>query len=221
MTQPAQPSLRFCQRFCIGLTGGIASGKSTVSARLAQLGAAVVDTDVIAHHLTQPGGAAMAAIEAAFGAALINPDGSLNRAAMRARVFEQASERARLEAILHPLIHDQTRQLGASTAGPYVVFVVPLLVESTRWRGQVDRVVVVDCEPETQINRLHQRNQMGREQALQIMAAQASRAQRLAAADSVIENHSHPDALRQQIDGLHQQFCELARAHGQAASAKL
>jgi dephospho-CoA kinase len=212
---------RFCERFCIGLTGGIASGKSTVSERLSQLGAGVVDTDVIAHALTQVGGAAMPAIQAAFGDAFINADGSMNRSAMRAKVFAQPNERKRLEAILHPLIHAKTRELGASVAGSYVVFVVPLLVESPRWRQQVDRIVVVDCEPRAQLDRLLQRKGVTPEQAQQIIAVQASRTMRLNAADDSVQNHSDRIALLHAIDQLHETFCVLTRTHEQALSAKL
>jgi dephospho-CoA kinase len=212
---------RFCERFCIGLTGGIASGKSTASAQLAQLGAAVVDTDVIAHQLTQPSGAAMAAIESAFGCEFINADGSLNRSAMRALVFSDSAERARLEAILHPMIHAKTRELGSSMPGSYVVFVVPLLVEGTRWRQQVDRIAVLDCEPNVQLARLIQRPSMTVQQAQQIIAAQASREQRLAAADLVIANHGNQAALQASIQHWHQTFSALALAHMQAVSAKL
>jgi dephospho-CoA kinase len=212
---------RFCERFAIGLTGGIASGKSTASERFAQLGAAVVDTDVVAHQLTQASGEAMPAIEAAFGAALIQADGSMNRAAMRALVFAQPEQRARLEAILHPLIHSRTRTLGASTAGNYVVFVVPLLVESPRWPEQVDCIVVVDCEPAVQLSRLLQRPGMTPTQAQQMIAAQANRAQRLAAAQVLVHNHGDKAALLAQIDVLHRRFSEQAHTHGRAASAKL
>ncbi len=202
---------RFCERFCIGLTGGIASGKSTVSERFAQLGAGIVDTDVIAHQLTHVGGAAMPAIAAAFGTDFLNADGSLNRSAMRAHVFATPSERARLEAILHPMIHTRTRELGATVAGDYVVFVVPLLVESPRWRQQVDRIVVVDCEPSVQLQRLVQRTGVTLEQAGQIIAAQATRQQRLAIADVTVQNHSNKAALLQAIDKLHDTFCVLTR----------
>lgn len=212
---------RFCDRFCIGLTGGIASGKSTVSERLAQLGAGIVDTDVIAHQLTQAGGAAMHAITAAFGTDFLNADGSLNRGAMRARVFGNPAERARLEAILHPMIHTLTRELGEKVAGDYVVFVVPLLVESPRWRQQVDRIVVVDCEPSVQLQRLVQRSGISVEQAAQMIAAQASREQRLAAGDITVQNHNDKVMLLQAIDTLHDLFCVLTRTHQQALSAKL
>jgi dephospho-CoA kinase len=216
MTSP-----RFCERFCIGLTGGIASGKSTVSERLSELGAGVVDTDVIAHALTQVGGAAMPAIQAAFGDGFINADGSMNRSAMRTKVFAQPDERKRLEAILHPMIHARTRELGATVVGDYVVFVVPLLIESPRWRHQVDRIVVVDSEPLVQQERLLKRDGISLGQAQQIMAAQASREQRLAAADVTVQNNSDRAALLYAIDQLHASFCVLTRTHEQALSAKL
>jgi dephospho-CoA kinase len=212
---------RFCDRFCIGLTGGIASGKSTVSERLSALGAGVVDTDVIAHQLTQVGGAAMPAIAAAFGDHFISGDGSLNRSAMRTRVFSQPAERKRLEAILHPMIHARTRDLGATVVGAYVVFVVPLLVESLRWRHQVDLIVTVDCEPSVQQERLIQRMGISLKQAQQIMASQASREQRAAAADMTVQNHSGKAALLNEIDQLHSTLSALTRTHEQAVSAKL
>jgi dephospho-CoA kinase len=202
---------RYCSRYAIGLTGGIASGKSTVAAHLAQLGAAVVDTDAVAHDLTAAQGAAMPAIVQTFGAAYVNDDGSLNRSAMRALVFDQPAQRKALEAILHPMIHTQTQQLGNTVAGEYVVFVVPLLVESAKWRGQVDRIVVVDCEPATQQARLLQRPGLNALQAAQIMAVQASRDIRLAAADDVIHNNTDTVALLAQVDALHQRCLAAAQ----------
>jgi dephospho-CoA kinase len=197
---------RFCERFCVGLTGGIASGKSTAAEHFVALGVGVVDTDVIAHHLTQTGGQAMPAIEAQFGAAALNADGSLNRAAMRALVFGDASQRTKLEAILHPMIHLQTQTQGELVAGPYVVFVLPLLAESSRWRARVDRIAVVDCEPTVQLARLLQRPGLSLEQAQQIMAAQASREQRLALADDIAPNHGDKKALLTQIEKLHDKY---------------
>jgi dephospho-CoA kinase len=214
-------SPRFCDRFCIGLTGGIASGKSTASECLGQLGAAVVDTDVIAHQLTHAGGAAMPAIEHAFGKGFINLDGSLNRTAMRALVFAEPLKRSLLEAILHPMIHAKTRELGATVKGEYVVFVVPLLVESSRWRQRVDRIAVVDCDPKIQLKRLLQRPTMTTVQAAQIMAAQASREQRLTMADDVIVNDVDKAELIRKIDSYHVQCLGFSRAHTQGASAKL
>ena len=208
-----RPSPRFCERFCIGLTGGIASGKSTVSAQLAHLGAAVVDTDVIAHTLTQAGGAAMPAIQAAFGSESINSDGSLNRPVMRERVFKDPAQRHVLEGLLHPMIHERTRALGKSTAGAYVVFVVPLLVESPRWRNQVDVIAVVDCDPAVQLARLLKRPGIDVAQAQRIMAAQASRAQRAAEADVLIDNCADTATLLAQVHALHQHWLDLAAKH--------
>jgi dephospho-CoA kinase len=201
-------SPRFCSRFCVGLSGGIASGKSTVAQLFADLGAAIVDTDVIAHQLTRHNGAAMPAIAAAFGAAFVNQDGSLNRVAMRARVFANPSERQRLETILHPMINAETRAQGASVAGDYVMFVVPLLVESAQWRTQVDRFLIVDCPAELQRQRLLLRPTMTAVQADQILAVQAGRETRLAVADDVIYNSDSVDiqGLKAQVQRLHLQY---------------
>jgi dephospho-CoA kinase len=202
--------MRYCQRFSIGLTGGIASGKSTAATRFAQLGAAVVDTDVLAHALTSAQGEAMPAIRARFGEALLNLDGSLNRSAMRALVFENPAQRLVLESILHPMIHERTQALGQTAPGAYVVFVVPLLVESAKWRSQVDRIAVVDCDPATQQQRLMKRSELSAHQAASIMAAQASRTQRLAAADDILHNDGELEDLLAQVDTLHARYVSLA-----------
>jgi dephospho-CoA kinase len=204
---------RYCDRYAIGLTGGIASGKSTVATRFATLGAAVVDTDVVAHELTAPQGEAMPAIEQAFGKDYLNSDGSLNRAAMRALVFAQPEQRKVLEGILHPMIHHRTQALGNTVAGSYVVFVVPLLVESSQWRGQVDRIAVVDCDPALQQARLVQRPGLNTEQATQIMAAQAARETRLGAADDVIANHADTLALLRRVNSLHCDYLQQSEHH--------
>jgi dephospho-CoA kinase len=204
---------RYCDRYAIGLTGGIASGKSTVAARFATLGAAVVDTDVVAHELTAPQGEAMPAIEQAFGKDYLNADGSLNRATMRALVFAQPEQRKVLEGILHPMIHHRTQALGNTVAGSYVVFVVPLLVESSQWRKQVDRIAVVDCDPALQQARLVQRPGLNTEQATQIMAAQAARETRLGAADDVIANHADTLALLRRVDSLHCDYLQQSEHH--------
>ena len=173
----------------LGLTGGIGSGKSTVARRLAALGALVVDTDALAHALTAPGGTAIPAIAAAFGADMIGADGALDRARMRALVFSQPAERQRLEAILHPMIGQATRaQASRAGAGQAVVFDVPLLAESGAWRGRVDRVVVVDCAEATQVARVVQRSGWTTEAVERTIAQQASRAQRRAIADAVVVN---------------------------------
>ena len=173
----------------VGLTGGIGSGKSTVARRFSALGALVVDTDALAHALTAPGGAAMPAIAAAFGADMVADDGSMDRARMRARVFERPEERRRLEAILHPMIGEATRaQASRAGAGQPVVFDVPLLAESGTWRGRVDRVLVVDCAKATQVARVVQRSRWTAEAVERTIAQQATRAQRRAIADAVIVN---------------------------------
>jgi dephospho-CoA kinase len=176
----------------IGLTGGIGSGKSTVSQMLEVRGAAVMDADAIARSLTSPQGAAMAAIAHTFGAAFVTADGALNREHMRAHVFSQPQAKQALEAIIHPLVAQETqRQAQAAIDNGHhtLVFDVPLLVESgARWRAQIDRILVVDCLQETQIQRVRTRNGLSREAVETIIAAQASRTQKLAAADWVIYN---------------------------------
>ncbi|MDP2809675.1 MAG: dephospho-CoA kinase [Rhodocyclaceae bacterium] len=201
----------------VGLTGGIGSGKSTVADGFAGLGAAVVDTDAIAHALTGPGGAAMAAIGAAFGEMVVAPDGRLDRAVMRRLTFADADARARLEGILHPLIRaaaERHCRQALAEGAPYVVLVVPLLAESGgpdgHWRRRVNRVVVVDCDDETRIARVMARNGFSRDEVVGIMAAQAGRDDRLAIADDVIDNGGDLAALRSRIEALHRQYRVLA-----------
>jgi len=176
----------------LGLTGGIGSGKSTVAAFMAQAGAAVMDADAISRSLTQAGGLAIPAILAEFGETLITPEGAMNRDAMRALVFSNPQTKRQLEAIVHPLVAQvlQTQTQDAIASGKNcLVFDVPLLVESgERWRRQVDWVCVVDCQTETQIQRVMDRSQLTRPEIEAIMVHQASRAQRLASADAVIYN---------------------------------
>jgi len=176
----------------LGLTGGIGSGKSTVAAFMAQAGAAVMDADAISRSLTQAGGQAIPAILAEFGETLITPEGAMNREAMRALVFATPQTKRQLEAIIHPLVAQglQAQTQAAIQAGKNcLVFDVPLLVESgERWRRQVDWVCVVDCQTNTQIQRVMARSQLARPEIEAIMAQQASRAQRLASADAVIYN---------------------------------
>ena len=199
----------------IGLTGGIGSGKSTVADRLVARGAALVDTDAIAHALTGPGGDAIEPIRAAFGDAVVAADGRMDRAAMRAIAFSDPGARKRLEGILHPMIRART-QSGIAAAvrdgAPYVIVAVPLLVESGDWRGRYDRVLVVDCPPEVQVERVMARSALPREQVDAILAAQATRAQRLAAADDVIDNGGPPAALDAQVARLHEAYAGLSRA---------
>lgn len=197
--------------FVVGLTGGIGSGKSAAAAIFAELGAAVVDTDFIAHQLTSATGGAMPAIRAAFGAAVAAADGSLDRAAMRRLVFADAKARARLEAILHPPIQAEAARQCALATAPYAILVVPLLVESGDYRQRVARVVVVDCGEETQVARVAARNGMAREEVVRIMAAQATRAVRRAAADDLIDNDTDREQLRRQVEILHGRYLDLAR----------
>jgi len=214
----------------IGLTGGIGSGKSQVAHVLAEQGAVIVDTDVIAHDLTGPQGAAMPAIQQAFGADVVQADGALDRAAMRNRVFADAALRTRLEQILHPLIQreawarakraqtTQTRQQTTQTRqqkraqAPYVVFVVPLLAEGKeRWRPYLERVCVVDCPPQTQVARVQARSGLTAAAIARIMAAQARREDRLALADDIIDNGPQVTlaALYAQVLALHQKWLAL------------
>jgi dephospho-CoA kinase len=188
----------------IGLTGGIGSGKSTVAAFWVEAGATLVDTDAIARALTLPGGAALPAIAAQFGAEMIGADGGLDRARMREFAFQDPRARQRLEAILHPLIGAQAMAAGEAASTALVVFDVPLLVESGRWRERVERVLVVDCEENTQIERVVQRSQWSRESVQAVIDQQASRAQRRAAADAVIYNDGGltPAQLREDVRQL-------------------
>lgn len=197
--------------FKLGLTGGIGSGKTKVADMLAELGATVIDTDVIAHALTAVGGQAIEPVRTAFGEQAISATGAMDRDYMRDRVFNEPSDRKRLEAILHPLIAQEVQRQTSQASGCYVVFVVPLLIESGRWVDRVDRVCVVDCDRQTQIERVQTRSGLSRERIEQIIEAQASREQRLAAADDVLDNGAHISTteLRAQVLGLHQQWCNL------------
>ena len=202
--------------YVVGLTGGIGSGKSAVADLFAERGILVVDTDAVAHALTAPGGAAMAAIRAEFGAAVAAADGALDRAAMRARVFADPSARKRLEAILHPMIRSESERLLAAEASrsPYAILMVPLLIEAGSYRERVDRIAVVDCAEATQIARVISRNGLARDEVQRILAAQATRAERLAAADDVIDNDGDLAALRPQIERLHVNYLAYARNVG-------
>jgi dephospho-CoA kinase len=200
--------------FVVGLTGGIGSGKSAVGDLFAARGIAVIDTDAIAHELTAPGGAAMPAIRAEFGDAAAAADGALDRAAMRAIVFAAPSARKRLEGILHPMIRIESERRLAAAESPYVIYMVPLLVESGDYHKRVNRVAVVDCREETQIARVMQRNGLARPDIERILAAQASRAERLAAADDVIDNDGALAELAPRIDQLHQSYLASAARVG-------
>lgn len=199
--------------FIVGLTGGIGSGKSTVADLLVRRGAALVDTDAIAHVLTAPQGAAMAAIAATFGAAVLGTDGGLDRAVMRNLVFADPEAKTRLEAILHPLIRQHSEDAcRAQRTSPYVVLAVPLLVESGFYRQYADRVLVVDCDEATQRVRVMARSGLTAEQVAAIMGTQARRDRRLAIADDVVHNDGDLDELLPQIDDLHRRYLALAAA---------
>lgn len=194
----------------VGLTGGIGSGKSTIAATWQALGAWVVDADALSRALTASGGAAIEPIRQAFGSDFIGPDGALDRNRMRERVFHDAQARRRLEAILHPMVAEaaHTETLRAQAAGATtVLFDIPLLVESGRWRAQLDRVVVVDCLPETQVRRVLARSSLSEDEVWRIMRAQAPREQRLAAADAVVFNDQLSlEQLRTEVHALSQCF---------------
>ena len=197
----------------VGLTGGIGSGKSAAADEFARLGAAVIDSDRIAHELTAPGGAAMPAIVARFGADMQAADGRLDRQRMRERVFADPGERRALEALLHPLIRERSEAAvsAAFDAGaPYAVLVVPLLIESADFRRRVDRVLVIDADTETCIDRVARRSGSSREATLAIMATQATRAARLAAADDVIVNAGSLDEMIRDVRRLHDDYLALA-----------
>ena len=200
--------------FVVGVTGGIGSGKSTVTDLLAEHGAAVVDTDAIAHELTGANGAAVPAIAAAFGVEVLRADGGLDRAEMRRLVFSDALARARLETILHPMIRRESEArcdaAGAQDA-PYVLLVVPLLVETGGYRERVARVLVIDCSEDVQVSRVMARSGLPADQVRAIMATQVSRAERLAIADDVVVNDGDLDSLRDQLDVLHERYLTMAR----------
>jgi len=198
----------------IGLTGGIGSGKTAVSDLLTQLGAGIVDTDLIAHQITAPHGSAMALIEKHFGPEFIASDGALNRDKMRSLVFATPEARKSLEAITHPLIRQETAKqaLQLSEEGAsYLVFVVPLLIESESWQNLIDLLVVVDCPQETQIQRVMQRSNLSRKEIEQILAAQASRQERLKHADMVIKNQGSPKQLAVEVQNLHQKILQFQK----------
>jgi len=194
----------------IGLTGGIGSGKSTVAAMLVDHGATLIDTDAIARALTASGGAAIGALRAAFGEAMIDATGALDRARMREVAFGEAAARQRLESILHPMIATETSRLEqAAPPQGCVVFDVPLLAESSRWRARVDRVLVVDCEESTQAQRVARRNGWNLDVAQRIIAQQATRAQRRRCADAVIYNDGLTlDELALEVQALWRRWYE-------------
>ena len=196
--------------FVVGLTGGIGSGKSAAADEFAALGATVVDTDVIAHELTDSGGAAMASIEKLFGPEVVSADGSMDRKRVRERVFSDPAAKRKLERLLHPMIREESARRIAAAAGPYVVHVVPLLVESPDYRKRVDRVLVVDCPEQTQIERVRARSGLSESEVRAIMRTQVTRAERVAVADDVIDNGGSRESLRKQVAALHQKYLQFA-----------
>jgi dephospho-CoA kinase len=201
-------------RLVVGLTGGIGSGKSAAADEFARLGATVVDTDAIAHELTGPGGAAVAGVRRLFGDALVDAEGAMDRKRMRELVFADAEKKRRLEALLHPMIRAESeRRIAAAfqeNAGPYVVHVVPLLVESSDFRERYRRVLVVDCPEAVQVARVRQRSGLAEADIRRIIASQIQRETRLAAADDVIDNSGSIAALQQQVRRLHEKYLALA-----------
>jgi dephospho-CoA kinase len=198
--------------YVVGLTGGIGSGKSTVAELFRRRGVAVIDTDEIAHALTRPGAEGFAAIVRAFGPEMLDAQGRLDRARLRRLVFADADARKKLEDILHPLIRAEVARKLATAPGPYVVVVVPLLIETGGFRELVNRVLVVDCPEETQIQRTMARSGLTRPEVVAIMAAQAPRARRLACADDVLDNSGEPTALEEGVARLDAQYRRLAAA---------
>ena len=198
----------------IGLTGGIGSGKSTVADLFAAQGVAVVDTDLIAHDLTGPAGAAMPEILAAFGDSVRQPNGGLDRVAMRRQVFADPQMRQRLEGILHPRIRSEAERRCRLATTPYVLLVVPLLIESGAYRDRVRRVLVVDCDEATQVARVVARSGLSPDEVRRIIATQLARAERLAVADDVIVNMAGVAALEPQVLAMHERYLRLGYDEG-------
>jgi dephospho-CoA kinase len=196
--------------YTVGLTGGIGSGKSVVAGLFSKRGVAVIDTDEIAHELTRPGGEAIEAIRATFGASLIGAEGALDRDRMRKLVFGDAAARKKLEGILHPLIREESARRRVRAQSPYAILVVPLLVESGVDRSRYARVLVVDCTEAQQVERAGRRSGLSEKEVRAILAAQATREQRLARADDVIDNSGTPEALERQVSLLNKKYLTLA-----------
>lgn len=197
--------------YFVGLTGGIGSGKSTVASIFAELGVPIVDTDVISHHLTQPGGLAISSIRNEFGNEFVDANGALNRSKMRQLVFSESSAKQRLEKILHPLIRSQAKTQAESITAPYILVVIPLLFESSGYQDWINHSVTVDCSPETQLDRASKRIGLNEQTVRAIMTQQLSRTQRLNLADDAISNDGSLAELRTQIEALNQHYLSLAK----------
>ncbi len=200
------------QRFNIGLTGGIGSGKTTVANFFQDLGADIIDTDLLAHQLSAPNGGAIEQIRHAFGDSYIDSQGAMDRQRMRSLVFSNPEAKLKLEQILHPLIRSECERIAQLGTGTYPIFVVPLLIESGSWANRVSRILVIDCSEETQIHRVMQRNGFPRSQVESILQAQATRSQRIASANDVIDSEVSLVQIQQQVSELHQKYLKLAQA---------
>jgi dephospho-CoA kinase len=198
-------------RLRIGLTGGIASGKSTVTQRFAELGVPVIDADVAARHVVERGKPGLEQVVRRFGPGVLDANGNLDRPALRALIFSDSASRLALDAILHPLIRADMEQQAATVKGPYLVMAIPLLIEGGRARDRVDRVLVVDVDAALQLKRVQARDGSSETHARAILASQASREARLAAADDVLRNSGSVADLRQAVDRLHEQYLQLAQ----------
>jgi dephospho-CoA kinase len=194
----------------IGLTGGIGSGKSAAASEFARLGAMVVDTDAIAHELTCAGGAAISGVRRLFGESYVDASGAMDRRKMRDLIFADSNAKLRLEALLHPLIREESQRRISAASGPYVVYVVPLLIESPDYRKRVDRVLVIDCPDELRIARVHARSGLAADDVRRIIAAQVTTAERRAAADDLIDNGGSLEELHAQVRALHRRYLELS-----------
>ena len=213
MTDTGNEALR------IGLTGGIASGKSTVADMFAEFGITIIDTDVIAREIVAPGEEALEEISSAFGPSVIDQSGSLDRKALRNIIFASNAERRKLESILHPRIRAAAAEKARVAPGPYHIVVVPLLVESPM-RQEMDRILVVDCAPETQLARLLARDAESEQQARRIIASQASREDRLAIANDIIRNDEGLEHTRAQVNALHEKYLSLIDDSATAPSSQ-
>jgi dephospho-CoA kinase len=213
---PSSPKAR--GPLVVGLTGGIGSGKSTIGAAFECRGVAVIDADAIAHEVTAPGGSGIEPIRQAFGAEFITAGGAMDRDRMRAHVFADATARTRLEGLLHPLIRAETARRLAAARSPYALLMIPLLVEAAghdpHWRSRFDRILVVDCSEATQVGRVMARNGFDEPAVRRIMAAQATRQERLAQSDDVINNDGGLAGIEPQVEVLHRKYLELAAARG-------
>jgi dephospho-CoA kinase len=197
-------------RLRVGLTGGVATGKSTVARRFAELGVPVIDADEAARNVVAPGQPALGEIAHRFGPGILKPDGELDRRALRGLVFADSAARRDLEAILHPPIRAEMERLASRAKGPYLIMAIPLLVEGGDARSRVDRILVVDADEEVQLARLRARDGSSEAEARAIIAAQANRAERVRAADDVLQNEADPATLRSGVDRLHERYLALA-----------